>query len=202
MLRLLEGLYAGQPFSSLPFSGRSLYPSPYGGGAAFHLSWVRRVYSARPQAAHVGPTGPVFGLAGVVSLLGFQNRTQVHTGLSLGLPFFLGAFLLRQGCQISLQLVIHRLLDRTDRIEQIAVAQQACLCFYLRGFRVDQSLLFQLSYVFCNRVSAHSCVLANLSDAGPALVGFSVLAENQVGVDRHLAGTQSQGEDLIGQKKI
>ena len=55
--------------------------------------------------------------------------------------------------------------------------------FYLRGLRVDQSLLFQLPYVFCNRVSAHSCVLADPSNAGPALVGFPVLAEHQVGVD-------------------
>ena len=123
-----------------------------------------------------------------VSLLGSQNRTQGHTGSSLGLPFFLGAFLLRQGCQISLHLVIHRLLDRTDRIEQIAVAHQTCLSFYLRGFRVDQSLLFQLPYVFCNRVSAHAGVLANPPDTGPALMRFPVLAENQVSINRQFAG--------------
>ena len=45
-------------------------------------------------------------------------------------------------------------------------------------------------------------MLANPPDTGPALVGFSVLAEDYVGIDRQLAGTQSQGEDLIGQKKI
>ena len=45
-------------------------------------------------------------------------------------------------------------------------------------------------------------MLANLPDARPALVGFPVLAENQVGVDRQLAWGQSQGEDRIGQKKI
>ena len=66
-------------------------PPPKGGGARYHLSWVRLVYSARPQAAHVGPTGPVFGLAGVVSLLGIQNRTQGHTGPSFVSPFFLSA---------------------------------------------------------------------------------------------------------------
>ena len=98
-------------------------------------------------------------------------------------PFFPPAFLLRQSRQILLQLVIHRLLDGADRVKKIPISHQACLCFYLRGLRVDQSLLFQLPYVFCNRVSAHACVLANPPDTGPAMVRFSVLTENQIGVD-------------------
>ena len=44
-----------------------------------------------------------------------------------------------------------------------------------------------LFYVLGHRVGAHAGVLADLSDAGPALVGFPVLAEHQVGVDRQLA---------------
>lgn len=139
------------------------------------------------KTTHAGATGPVWCFAGVVSLRSFQNRTQGHTGPSLSLPFFLEAFLLRQGCQVLFQLVIRRLLDRADRIEQIAVAHQASLSFYLRGFRVDQSLLFQLSYVLGNCVGAHAGVLADLPDAGPALMGFPILAEYQVGVDRQLA---------------
>ena len=59
-----------------------------------------------------------------------------------------------------------------------------------------------MRYVLPHRVGTHASVLANLPDAGPALVGFPVLAENQVGVDRQLAWGQSQGEDRIGQKKI
>ena len=98
-------------------------------------------------------------------------------------PFFPPAFLLRQSRQILLQLVIHRLLDGADRVKKIPISHQACLCFYLRGLRVDQSLLFQLPYVFCNRVSAHASVLAYAPDAGPAMVRFSVLTENQIGVD-------------------
>ena len=92
-------------------------------------------------------------------------------------------------------------MDGADRIEQIAVAHQVCLGFYLRRFRVDQSLLFQLSYVLGNGVSAPAGVLANLPDTGPALVGFPVLTENQVGVDCQFSGAESQGEDLVGQKK-
>jgi hypothetical protein len=179
----------GATQSRFPFLlQKRVYPSPYGGGAAFHLSWVRRVYSARPQAAHVGPTGPVFGLAGVVSLLGFQNRTQGHTEPSLISPFFPNALWVWQSYQIPLQLVFHCFLDGPDRVTQIPVPHQACLGFYFCRLCVNQSLLFQLPYVFCNRVSAHACVLANPPDTGPALMRFPVLAENQVGVDRQLAG--------------
>lgn len=133
------------------------------------------------------PNRACLGLRWCPSLLGSQNRTQGHTGPSLGLPFFLGAFLLRQGCQISLQLVIHRLLDRTDRIEQIPVAHHACLCFYFCRLCINEPLLFQLPYVFCNRVSAHTGMLADLSNTRPALVVFSVLTKYQVSVDRQFA---------------
>ena len=93
-------------------------------------------------------------------------------------------------------------MDRTDRIEQIAVAHQTCLCFYLRRFRVDQSLLFQLPNVLGNRVGTHAGILADPPDTGPALMRFPVLTEHQVGVDRQLARGKPQREDRIGQKKI
>ena len=44
-------------------------------------------------------------------------------------------------------------------------------------------------------------MLAYASDAGPALVGFPVLAENQVSVERHLPWAKSQCENGVGQKK-
>ena len=51
----------------------------------FSLTWgdgrCPRIHS---QLAHTPPTGPVTRLAGVVSLPGLQNRTQGHTGASLG----------------------------------------------------------------------------------------------------------------------
>ncbi len=37
-------------------------------------------------------------------------------------------------------------------------------------------------------VGAHASMLADLPDAGSAWMGFPVLAEHQVGVDRQLAG--------------
>ena len=44
--------------------------------------------NCRPQPGHTGPTGPVRGFSGVVSLPGSQNRTQGRTGASLALISF------------------------------------------------------------------------------------------------------------------
>ena len=103
-------------------------------------------------------------------------------------PLFPGALWVWQSYQIPLQLVFHCFLGGSDRVTQIPVPHQACLCFYLRRFRINESLLFKLPNVLGNRVSAHSCVLADPSNAGPALVGFPVLAEHQVSINRQFAG--------------
>ena len=84
----------------------------------------------------------------------------------------------------------------------MAVAPLAGLGSHLGGFYIDEQLFLQLANVLGNGVGTHPGMLANLPNAGPALVGFPVLAEHQVGVDRQLAWGQSQGEDLVGQKKI
>ena len=52
-------------------------------GEGYLLSWVGRVCPARSKLGHAGPTGPVWGFAGVVPLPGLQNRTQGHTGACL-----------------------------------------------------------------------------------------------------------------------
>lgn len=167
----------GQFFSFLPCPGSFLCPSPVEGGTGFRLSWIHQVCSARLQAAHVGPTGPVWGFAGVISLSAPQNRTQGHTGASFVSPLFPNALWVWQSCQIPLQLVLHSFLDGSDRVEKIPVPHQACLCFYLRRFRINESLLFQLPYVLGNGISAHAGMLADPPDAGPTLMGFPILAE-------------------------
>ena len=65
-----------------------LTPPPKGGGAGYRLSWVCWVCPARAQLPHTAPTGPFWGLAGIRSLLSFQNRTQGHTSPSLVLTVF------------------------------------------------------------------------------------------------------------------
>ena len=93
-------------------------------------------------------------------------------------------------------------MDGPDGKLQGAVPHLARFRAHLGGFYVDELPFFELANVFRNRVGAHAGVLADLPDAGPALVGFPVLAEHQVGVDGQLAWGQSQGEGLVGQKKI
>ena len=67
------------------FSPKRAYPPPKGGGAGYRLSWVG---PARSQLGHAGPTGLVWGFAGVVPLPGSQNRTQALTGPSLVFTVF------------------------------------------------------------------------------------------------------------------
>lgn len=83
-------------------------------------------------------------------------------------------------------MVIHRLLDGTDGELQRPIPHLAGFHAHLGGFYVDELPFFKLADVFRNGVGAHARVLANLPDAGPALVSFPVLAEHQVGIYRQL----------------
>lgn len=84
-------------------------------------------------------------------------------------------------------MVIHSLLDGANREKQGAVAHLAGFSTHLGWFYIDKSLVLQLPYVFHNRVSAHPGILANAPYAGPTLMRFPVLAENQVGINRQFA---------------
>ena len=77
------------------FSPKQAYPLPLKGeGRDFAHLWgfgfsLAVAFGNRwPQLAHTGPTGPVWGFGGVVSLPGSQNRTQGRTGASLALISF------------------------------------------------------------------------------------------------------------------
>ena len=97
---------------------------------------------------------------------------------------FLGMLWVWQGGQIPLQLVIYRLLDGTDGEFQGTIPHLTRLSADLCRFHIDEPFFFQLSNVLGNGVGAHASVLANASNAGPTLVRFPVLAENQVGIER------------------
>ena len=75
-------------------------------------------------------------------------------------------------------------MDGANREKQGAVAHLAGLGAHLGRFHIDEPFFFQLSNVLGNGVGAHASVLANASNAGPTLVRFPVLAENQVGIER------------------
>ena len=80
-------------------------------------------------------------------------------------------------------MVVDGFLNGTNGELQGAIPHLARFRAYLSGFYVDELPFFKLADVFRNGVGAHARVLAYLPDAGPALVGFPVLAEHQVGVD-------------------
>ena len=86
------------------------------------LSWIRS------QLAHTGPTGLVWGFAGVVPLPGSQNRTQALTGPSWVSPPFPGTLLLRKSRKLALQVVIHRIVNGKDRIKQRPVSRGSVPC--------------------------------------------------------------------------
>lgn len=139
-------------------------------------------------------------LGALLGLLPYSTPKTAHKGtqaLVWFLPFFPPAFLLWQSRQILLQLAVYCLVNGA-----VAVAHQACLSTHLAGFYVDELHFLQLPYVLGNGVVTHAGVLADPPDAGPALVGFPILAEHQVGVDRQLAMGKPQGENLIEQKKV
>ena len=81
----LQNCTQGRTGPGLISPQNELTPPPKGGGAGYHLGWVR---PARSQPGYAGPTGPVWGFAGVVPLPGLQNRTQGHTGPSLDFTVF------------------------------------------------------------------------------------------------------------------
>ena len=107
-----------------------------------------------------------------------------------------------QDCQVPFQLVVYSLLDRPDGKSQSAVSNFPISSLYFCRFNIDKPFVFQMTNVLSNRVGAHASVLANASDAGPALICLPVLTENQVCVDGQLTVGKSQSENLIGQKKI
>ena len=177
------GLLLGHTGASLDFLPRTSLPLPLKGeglgiiflgfvGLALLVhNWVTLAQQGRSGRLLVS-----------VPLSGLQYRTQGHTGPSLDLSPFSPSLSRRQSCQLPLQVVVDSFLDGPDGELQGAVSHLAGFGAHLCWLHLDELLVLQLSYVFRHGVGAHPSVLADLPNAGPALVGFPVLTENQVGV--------------------
>ena len=176
--------------ASLDFLPRTSLPLPLKGeGAGYRLSWVCWVCPARAQLPHTAPTGPFWGLAGIRSLLSFQNRTQATQALVWFSPFFPPAFLLRQSRQILLQLVIHRLLDGADRVEQVPLRTKPALVFTFVGSVSISRFSSNCRMYFATVLALMPVCWQILPILGPALMRFPVLAEHQVSINRQFART-------------
>ena len=98
--------------------------------------------------------------------------------------------------------LIQSQLDRTDGVEQIAVALQASLGGDCRTLCTDEPPLLQFTHILADGVGTHLYCVADGLVAGPALVRFPVLAAEQIRVDGQCAGRQAQQEYLVGQLEV
>ena len=98
--------------------------------------------------------------------------------------------------------LIQSQLDRTDGVEQIAVALQASLGGDGCVLCTDELPLLQLAHILADGVSAHPHCVSDSLVAGPALVGLPVFTAEQIGVDRQRTRRQAQQEYLVGQRSF
>ena len=95
-----------------------------------------------------------------------------------------------------------RIINWTDGIEQIAVALFAFLCVYRGRLSCDQPFFGQTVHMFSNGVFAHADSFPDRFVARMALKCFPVLAVHQIRIYCDLAGTETQAENFIRQRKI
>ena len=103
---------------------------------------------------------------------------------------------------LTLVKIMDRVLYRTDGVTQIPIVGSSI--FGVDSGRLDSDELLSLKVfnVLGNRVSAHVNSLAYGLVAGIALVGLSILAVHQVGIDSDLTEGQSERKDFIWQRKV
>ena len=173
-LHRLSFVFASKTRLPLPLKGEGLGIVFLGlvGFALLVQNWGTLAQQGRSGASLVSFPYPASKTA--------QRATQGRVWLSLSFP---GALLLRQASKLSFQVVVDSFLDGPDGELQGAIPHLAGLGTHLGEFHVDELLVLQLPNVLGYGVGAHARVLTDLPDAGPALVGFPVLAEHQVGVD-------------------
>ena len=84
--------------------------------------------------------------------------------------------------------LIQRQLDRTDGVEQIAVALQTIPGGDACALRTDELSLLQFTHILADDIGAHPHCSADGFVAGPALIGTPAFTAEQVRVDGQRAG--------------
>ena len=123
--------------------------------------------------------------------------------LLLSIQLFLNALLLCCSLQLEQQsfvVVVHGILNGTDRVEEIAVVLFTFSRLDSCRLRVDEPLFNQTGDMFGDRVLTHTNRFANSAIAGMTLEGSSVLAVHQVVLYSHAIATSSSviGEYVLG----
>lgn len=93
-------------------------------------------------------------------------------------------------------------LDRANGVEQISVQGSAIFASYHRRLRVDETFLLQLPHILCHRIFTHADRMADGFVTGVALVGLTILAPEQIGIEGDLTKIQTDAEYLVWYHKI
>jgi hypothetical protein len=172
------------------FGSLTPYLSPTGKGRSVLESGLSRF----AEIAHNCPTRLQRGGSGA-SLVSFpypasktaHRTTQGRVWFS---PSFSPTFSRWQHGQLPLQVVIHRLVNGQNRVEQRPVSRGPVQCPHCGRQGFDEALILQLGYVLPHRVGTHARSFPNFPKARVANVCLSVLAKNQVGVHGDLPSAQ------------
>ena len=127
-------------------------------------------------------------LVGTGTLFLPERRTQgVLAALSVGLfeelrRMVTGDVLLRLP-ELPLIECFEYTLDRANGVEQISVQGSAIFASYHRRLRVDETFLLQLPHILCHCIFTHADRMADGFVTGVALVGLTILAPEQIGVE-------------------
>ena len=97
--------------------------------------------------------------------------------------------------------IMDRFLYLTDGVTQVSVVSPTISGVDSGRLSGDELLSLKVFNVLCNRVSAHVNSFTNGLEARIALVGLSILAVHQVGIDSDLSEGQSERKDFIRQWK-
>lgn len=108
------------------------------------------------------------------------------------------------GTDATIRLVVNNFYtrDRTNGVEQISVQRFSIFALHDGRLRVDEALLLQLPHVLCHRIFTHADCMADGFVTGIALIGFTVLTPEQIGVEGYLPVIQTDAEYLVGHHKI
>ena len=84
----------------------------------------------------------------------------------------------------------------------VRISGKSIFASYYRRLRVDETFLLQLPHILCHRIFTHADRMADGFVTGVALVGLTILAPEQIGIEGDLTKIQTDAEYLVWYHKI
>ena len=104
--------------------------------------------------------------------------------------------------ELPLVVLLQRLLNGADVVDETAVAHAAVLCGDGAGFGTDEALLLQTGHILSHSVFTQLHRPADGAVAGMALVGPAIFAAQEVIVDGDLVRAEAKIEDFVWDKVV